>query len=213
MAFGKDAHGNIRVALEMDSRQAAELREWLGQIPGAMRRVTVLAINDTIRSGRQVIVKGLSEVTTARSSELRKRIRLTKATQDRPYGRIQMRHVKFAATRFKHKEKRRKKGWGTAASGEGVFLQVFKDAAPIRYPHAFLATGERFGPSIFERVTRGPGSERRHLKRIAGIDMGEIFWKSPDLGEKLIDRMREQFAKNLDSKTQFVLSKKRPADS
>lgn len=198
----------IRIRIEPDSGQVQGIAELLEGIPSGMQRATILAINDTLRNGKTVIVKGLGELLTLKQAEIRKRIRLALATSKNQRGWIILQHLRYALKRFKHKEVRKKKGWGTAASGEGVFVQIEKSGPPIRFAHAFLAKTALRGFGLFQRTTLGPGSDRNKLTTPQAYDIRPIFWNSPELGQRLVDRMRSQFLKNLASKAEFLLSRK-----
>jgi hypothetical protein len=132
----------------------------------------------------------------------------------------------IALINFRHKEKRKKRGWGTKKSGTGVEVQIYKSGQTVRFPHAFIATGKRDQSGgggnrhIFQRASRGGGSAfnagaslvpRFPLNSLKGISLMREFQKSPEMQARVKNRIATEMDKELASQVNRLLNRRRTA--
>jgi hypothetical protein len=137
--------GSSDFTIEIDERTYGDLRRELGEMPGAVDRAVVSAVNKTLSQGRTLIVDRLFALLNVKRGEIRKRVTVPhngKATRDKPEGKIKIGKSRMGLINFGAKDTRTRKGkgaFGTAAAGRGVDVQVYRQGESANFPRAFIA--------------------------------------------------------------------------
>jgi hypothetical protein len=137
--------GSSDFTIEIDERTYGDLRRELGEMPGAVDRAVVSAVNKTLSQGRTIIVDRLFALLNVKRGEIRKRVTVPhngKATRDKPEGKIKIGKSRMGLINFGAKDTRTRKGkgsFGTAAAGRGVDVQVYRQGESANFPRAFIA--------------------------------------------------------------------------
>lgn len=205
---------SLRVSFDEGTLRRGE-RELAG-IKNGMARAISGAINKVIPKVRTRTTRELADVLTAKPNNIRNRITTTKATPQKLRGSANILLRQIALINFKHREKRKKRGWGTTASGTGVEVQIYKQGGAQRFPHAFIAKGKRSKKGdegnrhIFQRVSNSAGRrvKRFPLVSLKGISLMKEFEKRADMQARVQEFIAGETTKDFNSQVNRLL--KRP---
>jgi hypothetical protein len=205
---------SMRISFDEGKLRKAE--QELAGIRNGMARAISGAINKTLRSTKTQTANELYALLTAKRGNILRRIFNTPSSPQTLRGSTNIQLRQIALVNFKHKEKRKKKKWGTAKSGTGVVVQIYKNGPGQRFPHAFIATGRRDqadgagNKHIFQRVSNAAGKRvaRFPLVSLKGVSLMKEFEKRPDMRRRVQDHVAARMDKELDSQVDFLL--KRP---
>jgi hypothetical protein len=200
--------GSSDFTIEIDERTYGDLRRELGEMPGAVDRAVVSAVNKTLSQGRTIIVDRLFALLNVKRGEIRKRVTVPhngKATRDKPEGKIKIGKSRMGLINFGAKDTRTRKGkgaFGTAAAGRGVDVQVYRQGESANFPRAFIAryrgkatvlqrkqgtvlkpTGQKtsYGTDIKQRVQLDSLVGRFPIIPLVGPSPAEAFAKHPQI--------------------------------
>lgn len=216
MALRTTTIPGLRVTFEPDALRRAD--EDLKGVTNGLPRAQAGAINKVLPRIRTVVTNELGGVLTAKRNNILGRVRIGhKATPQKLSGSIHIQLRQIALINFKHKEKRRKRGWGTRASGSGVTVQIYKNGAAQTFPHAFIATGRRDQSGgggnrhIFQRVSNAAGRRvaRFPVVSLKGVSLMKEYQKRPDMQARVNDRIGLETTKQLESQTDRLLKRPR----
>jgi hypothetical protein len=205
----------VPVSIQADPDLLKALEARLAGIKNGMRDATRTAINNSLRSGRAEVVRGIYTAVTVKRSNIRRGTGIDPARRGdpNPAGRIKVLGREIGLINFEHREKPDETGWGTSASGEGVFYKVYRDDEQEQLRHAFVATGNNDNEHIFEREIRGGAVGTREgrfpLKRHQGVSLLDVYEDRPQLQANAVARIRELFATNLTRKVEFLIKKRK----
>lgn len=221
------ASNDLRI--ELDERTYSDLQRELRDLPGAVERATVAAINRTLTQGRTLIVDRITELLNVKSrAEIRKRVSVPrggKATQAKPIGRIRVGKNRMGLILFGAKDTRKKKGKGSARSGRGVIVQIYKGGPTKILPQAFIAK-YRGKPQVLERkegtgglVKTGRASVIRSVlgKRVprlpiipkVGPSPADVFDDNPAIEREAKDKIQAVLRNNVLSQIDRLLNRRK----
>lgn len=208
---GDGARSRALFSIRVSTAQQSELDSALEGIRNGVNRAISAAINAATRKGRDFARKTVRRALALLDpTALDARFRNKRATPSRLAGDIWISGRSVALTQFEVRDTRNPKGWGTAASGQGVFLKTFETQGEQQFPHAFVATGKQFGTAVFQRQRRGAGTwrDRRKLTRMPAVPTSEIFEKT-GLVSALQGMLEEELPRQLDAQVNRLLAARR----
>src|SRR5688572_16979853 len=115
----------LRIAF--DPAQTRRAGDELASVRNGLPRAINGAINRLLPKVRTQTTRELAGHVTAKPNNIRNRIFTRKSTVATLSGSVNIQRRAIALINFKHKERRKKKGWGTAKSGTGVEVQIYKN--------------------------------------------------------------------------------------
>lgn len=206
---------SLRIRFADDKVRAAEAD--LAGIRNGLPRAISGAINKLLKKTRTRTTQELANIVTVAPNNIRRRITKVDSTVKTLRGAVHIQLRQIALINFKFKEKRRKKKWGTAASGTGVEVQIFKNGPAQRFPHAFVAKGRRDQKGgggnrhIFERVRSAAGKRvaRFPIVSLKGVSMMKVFESRPDAQRRVRDYIDAETPKELDSQVNYLLKRRK----
>lgn len=206
----------LRIAFTAESMARAQAD--LAGVRNGMPRAVAGAINKLLPKTRTRVTRELGSVVTAKPNNIRSRIKVSsRATPQRLSGSVDILLRQIAAINFQHKEKRKKKGWGTKASGTGVEVKFLKNGPSLHLPHAFVATGKRDQAGglgnrhIFQRVSGASGKlvARFPIVSIRGLSLMKVFEADVGMQRRVRDYIDGEASKELESQVNRLLKRPR----
>jgi hypothetical protein len=182
------------------SQVTAQLRG----IDGGVRKAAVPAVNKTLSKGRTWLRQGLTKFLTIKSSNLNRRIFVSKATQWDFEGSIKLMGRKIGLINFKSEDTRKS---AYDPTGKGVFAQVIRGGPVLRLPFAFIAKG-RYGnkvsPAGNVHVFQRDGAGRSPIETQYSQRLYDLFKQSP-VPAQLKRDLPVELRKNLNTEANRVL--------
>lgn len=187
----------------------AEVEGALSAVKNGVNRAISGAINKTTSKAGTFVKRGFVELLTAKSSALKKRLYTTKANPGKLEGSVRIQARPMGLANFQLTEDRKKKGWGTAASGTGVKVRVRRDGPVIVLPRAFVAKLQYGNIHVTQRKVFGgkigTKAGRAPLAAQYSERLGAIYETSP-LKNKTNEFLAAEFPKQLDSQISRLLA-------
>lgn len=195
-----------KVSIKIDGGAIDRAREMLSSVQGGVDKILPRAINRALMAGRTQVSKSVRENYTVAAAEVKKSLRLTRASKSEPAGEIVSQGMQLPLRAFKHSPVdesttggKRRKVRVTIAKGNSFNLE----------------RGFKWRGHIFARQTTGiksrvyfdaKGKRRRGepIKRLAGPSVPSMVEGSAD---KVSERMREVFEQRLRHETEVLLEK------
>jgi hypothetical protein len=184
----------------------------LAGIRGGVPRAISGAINKTVAKGRTLVTDELFALLTLKRKDIRGSITSRNAKPTRLQGHIKIHERPVPLAWFKVKENRKKRGWGTKASGTGVEVQIYKTGTARKFPHAFLIASKlgRGGKRVTERQMSGSYRvPRQPLMFPAGVSLRMEYVKRPDIQAKVKSLLDADLDRQLDSQVNRLLNRKK----
>lgn len=195
-----------KVSIKIDGGVIDRAREMLSNVQGEVSKILPRAVNRALTAGRAQVSKSVRENYTVAAAEIKKTLRVTKASKSEPAGEIVSQGMQLPLRDFKHSPadesttgNKRRKVRVTIAKGNSFNLE----------------RGFKWRGHIFARQTTGiksrvyfdaKGKRRRGepIKRLAGPSVPSMVEGSAD---KVSERMREVFEQRLRHETEVLLEK------
>lgn len=151
-----------------------EARTALGNDEQKILRAMSAAVNKTTAKTRTMMFRGMTRYTTIKRKNLARRTYVSRATPQKLFSRITMMGRPIGLINFKHFEDREKSGWGTAASGTGVYVEVVR-GVKHRFRHSFIATGNMGNVHVVTRT----GRKRLPIETVFSQRLNKLYDQSP----------------------------------
>lgn len=195
-----------KVSIKIDGGVIDRAREMLSNVQGEVSKILPRAVNRALTAGRAQVSKSVRENYTVAAAEIKKTLRVTKASKSEPAGEIVSQGMQLPLRDFKYSPadesttgNKRRKVRVTIAKGNSFNLE----------------RGFKWRGHIFARQTTGiksrvyfdaKGKRRRGepIKRLAGPSVPSMVEGSAD---KVSERMREVFEQRLRHETEVLLEK------
>lgn len=195
-----------KVSIKIDGGVIDRAREMLSNVQGGVSKILPRAVNRALTAGRAQVSKSVRENYTVAAAEIKKTLRVTKASKSEPAGEIVSQGMQLPLRDFKHSPadesttgNKRRKVRVTIAKGNSFNLE-----------RGFKWRGHTFArqtTGIKSRVYFDAKGKRRRgepIKRLAGPSVPSMVEGSAD---KVSERMREVFEQRLRHETEVLLEK------
>ena len=221
------------VAIKFDEAKLRMVRDILADIPRAMPKVMSRALNKTGTSSKAEIVRLIAKRSKLKQKDVKKSIRVKKATYNRWRYDINIWGRGIPLIRFRARERKKKVTIKTTLR-QAMFLfykvfrprfglqAVFKKQYTIRrklgfvtadtglgrkqYPKAFIATMKSGHRGVFVRTGRG-----RTIAELYGPSAGRLFEGAGQISNQVQQSAMAKLEKNIDSQIKYLLSKRKSA--
>lgn len=196
-----------KVSIKIDPDAVDEAKGLLANVPGGVDKILPRVINRALTAGQTQLSKSVREKYTVAAAEVKKSLRVTRASKASPAGEIVSKGLQLPLRSFKHRP----------ADESTTGAKRRKVRVTIQKGNAFeLARGFKWKGHIFARQNTGiksrvyfdaKGKKRRGepIERLAGPSVPSMVGSAAQ--EKVSARMQEVFEQRLQHETRVLLEK------
>ena len=185
------------IEIKFDERKLRRLEHTLRGIPRAMPRVMARSINKTAVSARASAARKISAVFRMKISDIKKGIRLRKASSSR-----------WMAELYFYGRRQPLLAFGARQTKKGVSYQIGRTTGRKRADSAFIQTMPSSGHmGVFKRK----GMERLPIQELFGVSVGHVFRTSGRMLEEAKAEASEKLHHNIDVQVSLLLNKGKAA--
>lgn len=195
-----------KVSVKIDGDTVDRARSLLSGVPGGLSKILPRSINRALMAGRAQVSKSVRERYTVAASEVKKSLRMVRASKAEPTGEIVSQGMQLPLRAFKHSPADENT---TGAARRKVRVTVRKGST-FNLERGFKWRGHVFArqPGVKSRIyfdSKGKKRKGEPIERLAGPSVPSMVESAAV--KKVSLRMREVFEQRLQHEASALLNK------
>ena len=185
-----------RIDVVVDQGMMNRLTRTLRAVPGGLKRVIPPAINKTATQGRTRAARRISKASGIKVGEVRKRIRIQRATRVRWAAALRLSNERLPLILFSARQTRR-----------GVTYRL-GGAKRSRLAHGFIAVMPSGHRGVYMRKWQGDKrAGRLPIVEQMALSVAGVYDKGPQVAAEVMRETRGLLRTNIDRQVRYVLMK------